>query len=51
MSTEQNKAISRRTFEEAWNKGNLVVIDEVVAANYVGHDPAVPDLCGPAGMK
>jgi steroid delta-isomerase-like uncharacterized protein len=51
MSTEENKAMSRRSFEEAWNKGNLAVIDEVVAANYVGHDPAVPNLRGPAGMK
>jgi steroid delta-isomerase-like uncharacterized protein len=51
MSTEENKAISRRSFEEAWNKGNLAVIDEVVAANYVGHDPAIPNLRGPAGMR
>ena len=51
MSTEENKAISRRPFEEAWNKGNLAVIDEVVAANYVGHDPANPNLRGPAGMR
>jgi hypothetical protein len=31
MSAEQNKAVMRRYFEELWNKGNLAVIDEIVA--------------------
>ena len=30
----------RRTVEEAWNNGSLAVLDELTAANYVGHDPA-----------
>jgi len=38
MSTEQNKAMDRRVYEEVWNGGNLAVIDELVAANYVDHD-------------
>jgi len=31
MSAEQNKTAMRRYFEELWNKGNLAVIDEIVA--------------------
>ena len=37
MSVEENKAIERRFFEEVVNKGNLAVIDELVAANFVDH--------------
>lgn len=51
MSSEQNKAIVRRAFEEPW-KGKLDVVDELVASEYVGHDPAVPEpLRGPEGVK
>jgi len=51
MSSDQNKAIVRRALEEPW-KGNLDVVDELVASDYVGHDPAVPEpLRGPEGMK
>jgi steroid delta-isomerase-like uncharacterized protein len=51
MSSEQNKKIVRRAFEEPW-KGNLAVVDELVASDYIGHDPAVPEpLRGPAGVK
>jgi predicted ester cyclase len=31
MSTEDNKALVRRYFDERWNRGNLAVIDELVA--------------------
>jgi steroid delta-isomerase-like uncharacterized protein len=51
MTSEQNKAIVRRAFEEPW-KGNLDVIDELIATQYIGHDPASPEpLRGPAGVK
>ena len=33
MSTEENKAIIRRYIEEAWNKGNVNIIDQVMADN------------------
>ncbi len=39
MLTEQNKTIARRYFEDIWNKGNLAAVDELVAANVVGHVP------------
>lgn len=39
MSTEENKAILNR-LEEAINKGNLDVVDEIFTSNYVRHDPS-----------
>jgi steroid delta-isomerase-like uncharacterized protein len=41
MSAE-NKALSRRLLEEAFNKGNLDVIDELLAEGFVNHDAALP---------
>lgn len=34
MSTEENKATIRRYIEEAWNKGNVAIIDELMASSY-----------------
>ena len=52
MSSEQNKAVVRRVIEEAWNGGDLTMIDETVASNYVGHDPSWPEpIKGPEGFK
>jgi steroid delta-isomerase-like uncharacterized protein len=51
MSSEQNKMIVRRAVEEPW-KGNLDVVDELTAPDYIGHDPANPEpLRGPEGVK
>lgn len=49
--SEENKAITRRYFEEIWNQGNLDVIPELIAANHAHHDPASPEASGPDGMK
>ena len=38
-----NKEIVRRVTTEPWT-GNYAVIDELVAADYVGHDPALPRM-------
>ncbi len=49
---EANKAVARRYSEEAGNKGNLAVIDEVLAENYVRHCQATgPDVRGREAMK
>jgi len=47
MSTEENKDIARRAIEELWNKGNMAVADELLAANFVNHDP----VGGPEGPE
>src|SRR6266498_329677 len=39
MSTEQNKANYRRFIEEAWNKGNLDIIEEIASPGVVFHSP------------
>ena len=44
MSTEHNKAMVRRYFEEVLNQGHLALAEELNAPNWVYHDPAVPDV-------
>jgi steroid delta-isomerase-like uncharacterized protein len=51
MSAEENKAIVRRLIDEAWNLGNLDVIDEIVATDYIRNDPANPGVSGSEGLK
>jgi predicted SnoaL-like aldol condensation-catalyzing enzyme len=52
MSIEENKALARRVIEEMFNNGNLDVADELIAPDYVDHDPAMPeDIHGPEGFK
>ncbi len=51
-STEANKAIARRFYEAGWNQGNLAIFDELLAPNYVLHDPGFPEpIRGPEGFK
>lgn len=50
MSTEQNKAIVRRFYEEAINQGNLSLMDELFASDYQHHDPAFPPECQQGGL-
>jgi predicted ester cyclase len=51
MSIEENKANARRAAEEVMNKGNMSLADEMVAADYVGHQPGLPDFKGPEGFR
>jgi predicted ester cyclase len=39
MSTEQNKTLYRRFVEEVVNKGNLALVDELAAPDFVDHTP------------
>jgi len=41
---EDNKAMVRRLIEDVWNKGNLPVVDELIASTYTCHDPSTPEL-------
>jgi steroid delta-isomerase-like uncharacterized protein len=50
MSTDENKAVVRRAIDEVVNKGNLAVVDEIMASNYVYHFPT-HDIEGPEGFK
>ena len=51
MSTEDNKWLAQRWLDEVWNKGDLSSIDELIASDYVLHDPTRPGLRGRAGIK
>jgi steroid delta-isomerase-like uncharacterized protein len=49
--SEANKAIFQRMIDEVF-KGNLAIINEVFATDYVKHDPASPiEVRGPEGFK
>jgi steroid delta-isomerase-like uncharacterized protein len=43
MSLDENKAIVRRWFEET-DKGNLAIIEELCAPDYIDHAPPLPDM-------
>lgn len=49
MSVEENKANVRRLNDEVFNKGNLALVDELMAPNYVFH--ITPEVKGPEGLK
>jgi steroid delta-isomerase-like uncharacterized protein len=38
-SLEDMKDVARRITEEAWNKGNLDLVDELLAPDFVDHNP------------
>jgi len=46
-----NKAIYRRFLEEAFNRGNLRVLDEVLAPDYVFHDAPAGSPQGPEVIR
>jgi ketosteroid isomerase-like protein len=48
MSTERNKAIVRRLFDDVWNTGSLDRIEELYAADFVAdYRPYAPLRHGP----
>ncbi len=52
MSIENNKALVRRFYDEVMNQGNLDLIDELVAPDFVEHQvfPGLPTT-GPESVK
>ncbi len=51
MSAEENKAIVRQ-FWGVWEEGNIDLVDELLAPDYINHTPASPDQpTGPEGVK
>jgi steroid delta-isomerase-like uncharacterized protein len=52
VRTEQHKAIARQWSEELWGRGNLAVADQIIAPDYVRHDPGDPfPARGPDDVK
>ncbi len=52
MSTEDNKALVQRFFEEVCNERNLGAANELFTADHTYHDPSSPSIgLGPEGMK
>jgi steroid delta-isomerase-like uncharacterized protein len=49
MSAEQNKALFRQFVEEAFNRGNLSLADELLAPDFVEHEELPPGI--PAGRE
>ena len=48
---EEHKAFARQEIDEAWNKGNLDVLDEHYAADFILHMPPNPDIEGLEAYK
>ena len=51
MSTAENKTIVRRFLEDGFNAGNFAVFDEMLAPDFVNHDPANPTVRDRDGLK
>jgi steroid delta-isomerase-like uncharacterized protein len=51
MSLEQNKAVVVRFLEEAFNRGNLAVIAELIAADLIYHTPDGGAVRGHQGAR
>ncbi len=51
MSTEDNKALVRRLYEEVFNRGNLPTVDELLATDYIDHTALPGTSPGPEGLK
>src|SRR5919106_4248036 len=50
MSTQENKALVRRIFEEGINQNQPSVFDDLIAPSYVNYDFPAPTQ-GPEGFK
>ena len=51
MSAEESKATMGRYFD-VFEQGNVALLDELLAPDYINHTPATPDLpTGPEGVK
>lgn len=51
MSTESNKAIVRRFYEEVFNQRNVDAIDELVSSEFTNNDPTPVASRDPESMK
>jgi steroid delta-isomerase-like uncharacterized protein len=51
MSTEANKAIVRRYYEEVLNRGNVALLESIAAPDHIEHDPLPGQGGGLAGFR
>jgi steroid delta-isomerase-like uncharacterized protein len=51
VSAEDNEAIVRRYFEQAWDRGNLAAVDEFMAPDYVEHQAPESLMPGRDSLK
>ncbi|MBD2459841.1 ester cyclase [Oscillatoria sp. FACHB-1407] len=53
MSTsDANKRLMRRYFDEVWNQKNLAVLDEIISPDHIRFEAGAPqELRGPEGVK
>ena len=48
--SEHNKTLMRRAVEEVWNQGNVDILDELVASDFIIHAPQA-EIHGREGAK
>ncbi len=48
---EENRAASRRLYEEVFGRGNFEVADEILAEDMISHGPGSPPLVGTEQIK
>jgi steroid delta-isomerase-like uncharacterized protein len=51
MSTTQMQSPVRRLFEEAFNQGDLAVVDEIITSDHIAHNSFKGAPIGPQGLK
>lgn len=50
MTTQENKEIVRRLFDEGFNQGNLEIASELIASDYINHSPIPAPAPGAEGF-
>ena len=50
-TTEENKTLFRRTYEELLNQGNLEVAEEIVSSGFINHEAPPGRDRGPESMR
>jgi predicted ester cyclase len=43
-TSAENKLISRKLYEEVWNKRNFALLDAIMHQDHVNHNPSAPQL-------
>ena len=51
MSLEDNKALVRRSIEQAWTKGNVNQLEEIVDVSHVDYGRHPEEVSGPEGRR